>query len=68
MKVPIRRERSGKLHRTKVPVMSSEVYRNLGRGGAGNYYSKTDLEDAAKRDPQVMTPGVVTLLSIVTPE
>ncbi|KAH0562603.1 hypothetical protein GP486_002709 [Trichoglossum hirsutum] len=33
--------------------MSSEVYRNLGRGGAGNYYSKTDLEDVAKRAPQI---------------
>ncbi|KAH0542894.1 hypothetical protein FGG08_002754 [Glutinoglossum americanum] len=32
--------------------MSSNVYRNLGRGGAGNYYSKTDMEDVAKRIPQ----------------
>jgi len=28
--------------------MSSGTYRNLGRGGAGNYYSKTDLEKATK--------------------
>ena len=41
--------------------MSSGVYRNLGRGGAGNYYSKADLEEAAKRIPQVMIPREVTL-------
>ncbi|KAI9774424.1 MAG: hypothetical protein M1840_004318 [Geoglossum simile] len=28
--------------------MSSGTYRNLGRGGAGNYYSKADLDNATK--------------------
>ncbi|KAJ4414409.1 hypothetical protein N0V85_003164 [Neurospora sp. IMI 360204] len=28
--------------------MSSEVFRRVGRGGAGNWYSKKDVEDAEK--------------------
>lgn len=28
--------------------MSSEVFRRVGRGGAGNWYSKKDIEDAEK--------------------
>jgi hypothetical protein len=28
--------------------MASEVFRRVGRGGAGNWYSKKDVEDADK--------------------
>ena len=33
--------------------MSSEVYRKVGRGGAGNFYSKQDIEDATKNQNEV---------------
>ena len=33
--------------------MESEIYRKIGRGGAGNYYSKQDIEDAAQRAAEV---------------
>lgn len=29
--------------------MESETYRKIGRGGAGNYYSKKDVEEVARR-------------------
>lgn len=29
--------------------MASEMYRKVGRGGAGNYYSPQDIDEAAKR-------------------
>lgn len=35
--------------------MDSETYRKIGRGGAGNYYSKQDIEDAAKSAAEVCT-------------
>lgn len=43
--------------------MSSEVFRRVGRGGAGNWYSKKDVEDAEKdaQDAQdAQLPGPVT--------
>lgn len=33
--------------------MESETYRKIGRGGAGNYYSKQDVEEAARRAAEV---------------
>lgn len=33
--------------------MDSETYRKIGRGGAGNYYSRDDLEAAARRAAEV---------------
>lgn len=29
--------------------MESETYRKIGRGGAGNYYSKQDIEKVTRR-------------------
>jgi hypothetical protein len=36
--------------------MSSDVFRKVGRGGAGNFYSKKDIEDAEKATSAVCTP------------
>lgn len=33
--------------------MDPEIYKKIGRGGAGNYYSKQDIDDAAKRVAEV---------------
>lgn len=33
--------------------MESESYRKIGRGGAGNFYSKQDIEEAARRAAEV---------------
>jgi len=32
---------------------SSDVFRRVGRGGAGNWYSKKDIEDANKVEAEV---------------
>ena len=37
---------------------SSEVFRRVGRGGAGNWYSKKDIDDANKVDAEVRTASV----------
>ena len=34
-------------------TMASETYRKIGRGGAGNYYSPQDLDEAANRINEV---------------
>jgi hypothetical protein len=36
-----------------IDAMSSEVFRRVGRGGAGNWYSKKDIEDAGKANTEV---------------
>lgn len=33
--------------------MASEPYRKIGRGGAGNYYTPQDIDEAAKRINEV---------------
>lgn len=33
--------------------MDQEGYKKIGRGGAGNYYSKQDIDDAAKNAAEV---------------
>ena len=33
--------------------MASDMYRKVGRGGAGNYYSPQDIDEAAKRIDEV---------------
>ena len=37
---------------------SSEVFRRVGRGGAGNWYSKKDIDDANKVDAEVRIAGI----------
>ncbi|KAG4432596.1 hypothetical protein IFR05_011921 [Cadophora sp. M221] len=46
----------------------SEVYRKVGRGGAGNYYSKQDIVDATKNtgDIESQTPSTTTNTSTAT--
>lgn len=39
--------------------MSSEVFRRVGRGGAGNFYSKQDVQEADKVSKEV---GIEILL------
>lgn len=36
--------------------MSSDVFRRVGRGGAGNFFSKKEVEDAQNAQPQVPRP------------
>ena len=36
---------------------SQDVYRRVGRGGAGNWYSKQDVEDADKAQLEVKHPN-----------
>jgi hypothetical protein len=33
--------------------MSTDVFRRVGRGGAGNFYSKQDVQDAEKASNEV---------------
>jgi hypothetical protein len=34
----------------------TDVYKKVGRGGAGNFYSKKDVEDVSKAAAAVMPP------------
>ncbi|KAH6624999.1 hypothetical protein B0J18DRAFT_429897 [Chaetomium sp. MPI-SDFR-AT-0129] len=49
--------------------MSSEVFRRVGRGGAGNFYSKQDVQEAdkvSKEDIEAQTADPLTLTRTTT--
>jgi hypothetical protein len=50
--------------------MESEPYRKVGRGGAGNFYSKKDVEDASKTETSDLeaqkTPSTIDLASTLS--
>ncbi|KAI9816451.1 MAG: hypothetical protein M1827_001583 [Pycnora praestabilis] len=43
--------------------MAAEVYRRVGRGGAGNYYSQKDVQDATKRTAEDLEAAKTTTAS-----
>jgi hypothetical protein len=43
----------------------TDVYKKVGRGGAGNFYSKKDIEDVSKAAAAVISPFL--LLAFLAP-
>jgi hypothetical protein len=39
----------------------TDVYKKVGRGGAGNFYSKKDVEDVSKVAAAVISPSYFLL-------
>ncbi|KAI9869761.1 MAG: hypothetical protein M1830_005119, partial [Pleopsidium flavum] len=46
--------------------MASETYHKTGRGGAGNYYSPRDIEEATKRSAEVAISIPISIFIFIT--
>jgi hypothetical protein len=45
----------------------TDVYKKVGRGGAGNFYSKKDIEDVSKEATAVISPFLLLAFLLANP-
>jgi hypothetical protein len=45
----------------------TDVYKKVGRGGAGNFYSKKDIEDVSKAAAAVIPPFLLLAFLLADP-
>ena len=48
--------------------MASDTYRKVGRGGAGNYYSSQDIQQAQKQAAEVHTQKLIKASILILPK